>query len=74
MLPAWLTSMSADTPRYVRVDHVNNCKQEVFLELMAQYKYYIDHSPTRDKNAQGLAQRSVGVIATKTNIITYSRP
>ena len=28
----------------------------------------MEHSPTRDKHAQGIAERSVGVIATKTNI------
>lgn len=58
MHPAWLLTASADTPRYVRVDPENNYKSEQFLRLMAQYKYYIEHSPTRDKHAQGQAERS----------------
>jgi Reverse transcriptase (RNA-dependent DNA polymerase) len=68
MHPAWHTSTSPSTPRYVRIDPENNYKSEEFLRLMAQYKYYIEHSPTRDKHAQGLAERSIGIIATKTNI------
>ena len=68
MHPAWLTTSSPDTPRYIRVDPENNYKSEKFLRLMARYSYYIEHSPTRDKHAQGIAERSVGVIATKTNI------
>ena len=72
MHPAWLTSSSPCTPRYVRVDPENNYKSEDFLRLMAQYHYYIEHSPTRDKHAQGLAERSVGIIATKTNVAMLS--
>ena len=68
MHPAWLTNTSPDTPRYIRVDPENNYKSELFLRLMAQCNYYNVHSPTRDKHAQGIAERSVGVIATKTNI------
>ena len=68
MHPAWLTNTSHDTPRYIRVDPENYYKSEPFLRLMAQYKYYIEHSPTRDKHSQGIAERSVGVIATKTNV------
>ena len=68
MHPAWLDTMSVNTPRYIRVDPENNYKSEEFLSLMAQYKYYIEHSPTRDKHAQGLAEHSVGIIATKTNV------
>ena len=68
MHPARLTNTSPDTARYIHVDPENNYKSEMFLRLMAQYKYYIEHSPTRDKHAQGIAERSVGVIATKTNI------
>ena len=65
MHPAWLTNTSPYTPRYIRVDPENNYKSEMFLP---QYKYYIEHSPTRDKQAQRIAERLVGVIATKTNI------
>ena len=68
MHPVWLTTASTDTPRYVRVDPENNYKSEEFLRLMAKYNYYIEHSPTRDKHAQGIAERSVGLIATKTNV------
>ena len=68
MHPAWLDTMPDNTPYYIRVDPENNYKSEEFLSLMAQYKYYIEHSPTRDKHAQGLAEHSVGIIATKTNV------
>lgn len=68
MHPAWQTAASPSTPRYVRVDPENNYKSEMFLSLMSKYNYYIEHSPTRDKHAQGLAERSVGMIATKTNV------
>lgn len=68
MHPHWITTAHASISRYVRVDPENNYQSEDFLRLMAKYSYYIEHSPTRDKHAQGIAERSVGLIATKTNV------
>ena len=39
---------------------------------MAQLNYYIEHSPTRDKHAQGIAEQLVGVIATKSNVVAMT--
>lgn len=61
MHPAWLTSISNDSPRYIHIDPENNYKSEVFLRLMAQYNYYIEHSPTRDKHAQGIAEHLIRI-------------
>ena len=46
MHPAWLTTASDDTPRYIRGNPKISYKSEEFLRLIAQYNYSIEHSTT----------------------------
>ena len=68
MHPTWRTPTTPPTPRFVRVDPESNYNSELFLSLLNEYSYIVERTPPRDKHANGIAERAVGVIATKTNV------
>jgi hypothetical protein len=55
-------------PRFIRVDAESNYKSTEFLHCMAKYKYKLERTPPRDKHANGIAERSVGLVTLKTNV------
>ena len=68
MHPTWRTPTTPPTPRFLRVDPESNYNSELFLSLLNEYSYIVERTPPRDKHANGIAERAVGVIATKTNV------
>ena len=54
--------------RKIKVDMETGYQSEDFKEYCHSLGYRIETSPTRDKHAHGVAERSVGNIVTKANI------
>ena len=65
--PSWQNRYE-DTDRFIRLDAERSYRSELFLATAAAFGYRLERTPERDKHANGIAERSVGVIATKTNI------
>ena len=65
--PAW-QYRHGDTDRFIRLDSESNYRSDAFLEYTSTIGYRLERTPPRDKHANGIAERAVGVIATKTNI------
>ena len=63
-------------PRFIRVDAESNYKSTEFLHCTAKYNYKLERTPPRDKHANGIAERSVGLVTLKTNVamLTPSPP
>ena len=55
-------------PRFIRLDAESNYRSSEFLHCMANYKYRLERTPPRDKHANGIAERSVGLVTLKTNV------
>ena len=57
------------TDRFIRIDPEENCNSKAFLKCLSDFDYYysIERTPTRDRHANGIAERSVGLITAKTN-------
>lgn len=55
-------------PRFIRVDAESNYKSTEFLHCAASYRYTLERTPPRDKHANGIAERSVGLVTLKTNV------
>ena len=65
--PSW-QNRHEHTDRFFRLDPENNYRSDAFLQTASAYGYRIEATAPRDKHANGIAERSVGVIAVKTNI------
>ena len=61
MHPTWRTPTTPPTPRFLRVDPESNYNSELFLSLLDEYSYIVERTPPRDKHANGIAERAVGV-------------
>ena len=63
-------------PRFIRVDAESNYRSTEFLHCTATYSYKLERTPPRDKHANGIAERSVGLVTLKTNVamLTPSPP
>ena len=58
-----------DDTRYIRVDAESNYSSTEFLQCAATHKYLLERTPPRDKHANGAAERSVGLVTLKTNVV-----
>ena len=65
--PEWKPNGTA-IDRKIKVDMETGYQSEDFKEYCHSLGYRIETSPTRDKHAHGVAERSVGNIVTKANI------
>ena len=65
--PEWKPNGSA-VDRKIKVDMEAGYQSAEFAEYCHSLSYRIETSPTRDKHAHGIAERSVGNIVTKANI------
>ena len=65
------TDNDAEPPdsRFIRVDAERNYSSMEFLACAAEHRYTLERTPPRDKHANGIAERSVGLITLKTNVI-----
>ena len=66
--PTWKRKDANNTHRYFRLDAEHNYRSIQFLEFAARWDYELERTPVRDKHAGGIAERSVGIIALKTNV------
>ena len=65
--PEWRDTGSA-IDRFVRTDPENNYSSDLFVALLTHYGYRREHTAPRDKHANGVAERSVGLMSAKTNL------
>ena len=64
--PEWIPDGSA-VDRKIKVDMEAGYHSAEFAEYYHSLSYRIETSPTRDKHAHGIAERSAGNIVTKAN-------
>jgi hypothetical protein len=65
--PEW-RSTGSDGDRFIRVDPELSYRSTLFMQHASKYGYRIEPTPARDKHANGVAERTVGAIASKTNL------
>ena len=65
--PEWKPNGSA-VDRKIKVDMEAGYQSAEFAECCHSLSYRMETSPTRDKHAHGIAERSVGNIVTKANV------
>ena len=65
--PSWQNQYD-NVDRFIRLDPERNYRSEAFLQITASFGYRLERTPERDKHANGVAERTVGIIAVKTNI------
>ena len=65
--PSWKDNPTS-CDRFVRADPERSYHSKEFIACLSAFGYRIERTPARDKHANGVAERTVGVIATKTNI------
>ena len=65
--PAW-QYLQGDADRFIRLDFERSYRSDAFLEFTSIIGYNLERTPPRDKHANGIVERAVGVIAIKTNI------
>ena len=66
--PEWKYNASKNQSRFIRLDSESNYKSTAFLEFVAKIGYTLERTPVQDKHANGVAERSIGLISVKTNI------
>ena len=55
-------------PRFIRADSEKSYTSHQFHAFAAHRNYKLEHTPPRDKHANGVAESAVGVIALKANV------
>ena len=70
--PDWKAHQSREQTRFIRLDSEGNYSSEEFLALASSFEYNLERTPVRDKHANGIAERSVGLITAKTNVAMMS--
>ena len=69
--PEWRRSTDASDPidRFIRVDAEKSYRSVEFMRCIGSFGYRIEPTPPRDKHANGVAERTVGVIVSKCNTV-----
>ena len=70
--PDWTTNASREQVRFIRLDSEKNYRSEEFLAFTSSIGYNLERTPVRDKHANGVAERTVGLISAKTNVAMMS--
>jgi hypothetical protein len=65
--PDW-RSTGSNVDTFIRVDPELSYRSTLFMQCASMYGYRIEPIPPRDKHANGIAERAVGVISAKTNL------
>ena len=55
------------TERFIRIEPEKNYNSKAFLRCLSDFDYAVERTPPPDKHANGIAERSVGLITSKTN-------
>ena len=66
--PEWALNIDITQRRFFRVDAESNYRSQDFTKFLADRFYIIEKTPSRDKHAGGVAERTVGIITEKTNV------
>ena len=66
--PEWALNLDITQRRFFRVDAESNYRSAEFTKFLADRFYIIEKTPSRDKHAGGVAERTVGILTEKTNI------
>ena len=64
----WWKDPATPCDRFIRVDSEKSYRSEEFTACASAFGYRIERTPARDKHANGIAERTVQTIETKTNI------
>ena len=70
--PEWVTLQDPDTRRFFRLDAERSYRSEEFRDYCHSIGYALERTPVRDKHANGVAERTVGLITAKTNVAMFS--
>jgi hypothetical protein len=70
--PEWAVNLDITQRRFFRVDEEANYRSQEFASFLAERFYTIEKTPSRDKHAGGIAERTVGVLSEKTNVAMIS--
>ena len=65
--PEWKPSLP-DIDRFIRADAELSYRSNEFLQWLHKFGYRLEPTPPRDKHANGIAERAVGVLSMKCNI------
>ena len=65
--PEWKPSIQG-IDRFIRADAEKSYRSAEFLKCIHGFDYRLEPTPPRDKHANGIAERAVGVISMKCNI------
>ena len=70
--PEWSVNLETNQRRLFRVDADASYRSQEFTSFLASRFYKIEMTPSRDKHAGGIAERTVGLLSLKTNIAMIS--
>lgn len=70
--PEWSVNIDITQRRFFRVDAESNYRSQEFTSFLANRFYKIEKTPSRDKHAGGIAERTVGILSEKTNVAMIS--
>ena len=70
--PEWSVNLETNQRRLFRVDAEASYRSQEFTSFLASRFYKIEMTPSRDKHAGGIAERTVGLLSLKTNIAMIS--
>jgi transposase InsO family protein len=70
--PEWKNTGSGTEPRFIRHDPERNYMSNEFRAFAYKHDYMLEETPPRDKHANGVAERSVGLISLKANVAMLS--
>lgn len=59
--------------KFIRVDPETSYQSPEFLGVLADQGYTIERTPPRDKHAGGVAERAIGLVTLKTNVVMLSQ-
>ena len=65
--PEWKPSLPG-VDRFIRADAEKSYRSAEFLQCLHNFGYRLEPTPPRDKHANGIAERAVGVLSMKCNI------
>ena len=66
--PEWGVNIETTQRRFFRVDAEAHYRSNAFRAFLATRHYNIEMTPSRDKHAGGIAERTVGILSEKTNV------
>lgn len=66
--PEWAVNIENTQRRFFRVDAEASYRSNSFRAFLASKYYNIEMTPSRDKHAGGIAERTIGVLSEKTNV------